>query len=981
MKHYYLFFVLLCIVSCLPDDVLGPDPLGDDTSLIDDITFQQNFGDAVNADFIGTVRNAENEIVSGAQVQIGANTAFTDHNGVFVLNNVSVFERFAYVKVSKEGYLLGTRTIVPSTSSSNHIAITLLEKNVVATIESSEETTVTFNDSKVTFGGAFIDSSGNPYEGQVEVSMHYLAPNVASTYQQMPGALFAQDEGNNAVSLETYGMLAVDLFSSGGEPLNIAEETPAIIEFPVDASQNSIAPTTINLWSFDEAVGYWREEGEATKVGNSYVAEVTHFSWWNVDLPIDVITACISLETAQGALANNYFEIIRNQTGQTIFAGTTNAAGETCGYFPQDENVTIYVYGEGDCQDEIIYEEVLGPYANDTSITITVPDNVVLQSTLTATLTNCDGEPITEGYVYIFDDNSNSEFDSPIIIGVNEGVLNYNLIYCESNVYNAIVYNITNSQNSGLIVLNLLPNETDLSTISTCETTGGIFEGDVILLTQEEVDSFGSLGYTEIIGNLYIGGEEYNNAPGETTNITNLSILSSLTHVSEDVVIVDSGLLQNLNGLDNLSLLGSLYLANNEGLENLNGLQNLIEVDNLLIKGSPMTNLNELQNTTIKNGLGLWSLPFLDDIAALNLTEELVGVEITGCPLIVDSDLTNLFSSVSSLGFVDISFMGINSISFLSDLNIDILILEYNSNLSSLDGLENFTSLQSLYITNSPLVSSLLPLSNLTLVSDRLEISGMENLTSLQGFNSLISIGSLILDGNHNLVTLQSLNSLTSLNNLEIANSSELQSLEVFSSLTSLNRLEIRSNDNISTLQGLHNLNDVSVIQISSNDQLESISALSNITNAYSINISSNPNLQFLDGLNQVTNISNNLSISNSNFQTLDGLNQLNYVGENLRIWANQNLQSLEGLSSLTYANHIEIWDNQNLINLNGLEQLDFSNSLLIGGEATNGGNQSLTDFCALQNLFINGTYSEVDFINNAYNPTVQDIIDGNCSQ
>ena len=137
----------------------------------------------------------------------------------------------------------------------------------------------------------------------------------------MPGMLFAQDVSNNARSLETYGMLGINLYSPSGEQLNIPETSPASLTFPVDISIPN-APETIALWYFDETVGYWKEQGEATKVGDKYIAEVTHFTWWNVDIPLDYVDVCLQL-TSGVDLTNFYFNIIREETNQIIFSGYT----------------------------------------------------------------------------------------------------------------------------------------------------------------------------------------------------------------------------------------------------------------------------------------------------------------------------------------------------------------------------------------------------------------------------------------------------------------------------------------------------------------------------------------------------------------------------------------------------------------------------------------------------------------------------------
>lgn len=74
---------------------------------------------------------------------------------------------------------------------------------------------------------------------------------------------------------------------------------------------------------------------------------------------------------------------------------------------------------------------------------------------------------------------------------------------------------------------------------------------------------------------------------------------------------------------------------------------------------------------------------------------------------------------------------------------------------------------------------------------------------------------------------------------------------------------------------------------------------------------------------------------------------------------------------------------NTSLTSLAGLENLITVNNMYIGQDpgGTPVPNQNLSDFCAFQNLFSNGSYGDVNIANNSYNPTVQNIIDGKCSQ
>ena len=79
------------------------------------------------------------------------------------------------------------------------------------------------------------------------------------------------------------------------------------------------------LWYFDEDGGYWIEDGVATLQGNTYVGEVTHFTFWNYDFPYPSATLCITLQDESGnPLA---------YTPLDLYSSLLNATG-TYGFIP-----------------------------------------------------------------------------------------------------------------------------------------------------------------------------------------------------------------------------------------------------------------------------------------------------------------------------------------------------------------------------------------------------------------------------------------------------------------------------------------------------------------------------------------------------------------------------------------------------------------------------------------------------------------------
>ncbi|MBK9415741.1 MAG: hypothetical protein IPN62_00315 [Flavobacteriales bacterium] len=104
----------------------------------------------------------------------------------------------------------------------------------------------------------------------------------------------------------SYGMAGVELSDAAGNRVELAQGSQATVRFPIPEGQQADAPPTIPLWWFDEELGYWVQEGEAQREGNDYVGQVTHFSWWNCDVPANfVLLKGNVLDQASGANLNN----------------------------------------------------------------------------------------------------------------------------------------------------------------------------------------------------------------------------------------------------------------------------------------------------------------------------------------------------------------------------------------------------------------------------------------------------------------------------------------------------------------------------------------------------------------------------------------------------------------------------------------------------------------------------------------------------
>lgn len=999
MKYLYAIALLfVVIISCSKDDgqlekdskdQITNDSSNNDTTtivaidVISDAEFAtKNFGTTKTSNFIGKLTDINAQPLEEVKITLGNQTILTDANGVFILNEVTVNEKFAFIKAEKDTYILGSRSIVPAANGSNVIAITLLKKNSLKIVNSGEASEVSLpNGAKVNFGGSFINAAGASYSGKVGVSMHYLEPNQTTTFSQMPGSLFGKRENNEASAMETYGMLAINLYSPTGEVLNIAEDTPAELHFPISTTTPN-APPTIPLWYFDEAVGYWKEQGIATIVDGAYVAEVSHFTWWNCDLPLSSVNVCFELKK-ETALPNSRFEIRRTSNNQLVYAGYTNEQGLNCGLFPKNETLTLNLFGDCDTGNVAASQEI-GPYSNDSPTIIINIDELsdVAVTSLTAIIKNCSNLPLSNGYAFL---RSTNMINHTITLSIINGEIEQQFVYCKEGEYRMFVTDSDTNEVSDEIIITAIKNGvTNLGQLQTCpnQKNGEVFEGSITLTTQEEVDAFGLIGYTEITGDIRLDGQQ---------SIVSLTSLSDLKTVGGEFFMSTS--VYSLTGLENLTTIGNGFsMLNNSNLTTLIALESLTSVGGLLWIdiNKNLTTLTGLESLTSAGSIIINSNEKLTTLSGLeNLTSIDEELYITN-----HQNLTNIegLNNLTSIG-VDLYMQDNNSLTTIAGLENLISIgrnLKINGNdkLTALTGLENLTGVGQVFIGNSFRPNNALvdfcALTKLFTAGSHglVEISNNKYNPSVNDINNgncketgqsggvydgsitlttqtevddfgLLGYfevtGDLIIEAGTSL----NISSLASLENLKKIGGSlrieetELTNLQGLDNLTFIgNRLTIKTNSNLTVLSGLDNLNTIEgqYVRISDNSELSSLTGLENVTVINGeLSISYNHSLTSLIGLENITSIDLALILhQNHGLTSLQGLDNLTSIGNGLKLWgsiyetvglqitSNLALLTINGLENLTaLKGDLVISNNNNLPNLEGLENITAINGHL----------------------------------------------------
>lgn len=113
----------------------------------------------------------------------------------------------------------------------------------------------------------------------------------------------------------------------------------------------------------------------------------------------------------------------------------------------------------------------------------------------------------------------------------------------------------------------------------------------------------------------------------------------------------------------------------------------------------------------------------------------------------------------------------------------------------------------------------------------------------------------------------------------------------------------------------------------------------------------------------------------NANLISLDGLSGLSKIAGHCLISHNPLLKEIDALASVTTVDHgIELQYNDVLENLDGFQNITSVDAGIVINQ-----NGSLTDLCGLSNCYNNAVSFLADW--NAYNPSYQDMVMGNCSQ
>ncbi len=418
----------------------------------------------------GIVTDENDAPVANAAVTIAGTTYFTNSRGFFNSPSVTLDKYFSTVQVNKSGYFKAIRSFCAN-ATRNYVAVKLIPKTLAGSFASGTGGKITLgNGTEINFTASSIadKSSGAPFTGNVRVYSAYIDPTSGDISARVPGSFVGQD-GSKMYALASAGMLAVELESDAGVPLQLATGKSAAVKLLIPASLQASAPATIDTWSLDDR-GIWIKEATAAKNGNYYDLQASHFSYWNCDIPNSSIYLQLHVTNQDNAPLSNTFVDLRPTSNNlwTHCGGLTDSLGNGTAFVPANEVLQLSVYANYMCYGSPAYTQTIGPYSANTNVNIVATINqTVQQVTVQGTAINCSGTPVVSGTAVIYT-GANGVYHSTITNGSFSQVI----LTCSSPAaVDVTVTDNTNQQQGSTSTVNIINGIANAGQLTACGTS------------------------------------------------------------------------------------------------------------------------------------------------------------------------------------------------------------------------------------------------------------------------------------------------------------------------------------------------------------------------------------------------------------------------------------------------------------------------------------------------------------------------------
>jgi len=454
------------------------------------------------------------------------------------------------------------------------------------------------------------------------------------------------------------------------------------------------------------------------------------------------------------------------------------------------------------------------------------------------------------------------------------------------------------------------------------------------------ITSLGSFDNLVQVSTLNILG---NNSLSSLAGLNKLSIISNIT-------IKENHSLVSLDGLESINKIGSLNIDDNQNLADFSALS-LIEAVNIELRKLPsVSTLTGLESVRRLGSITMDEMPSLssiDALSGLNHFESALSILGTGIEQLPQFQIEQPHNASLRIRIErNPNLVDLTGLEFTTHLSL--LSLIDNASLSSITGLNNVTivAADGITIRDNPLLTSMSGLDNLESLGLSSFTISNNGLTSLDGLENLTTLNILQVEDSPLLLNINALGNLTRASRISITNSGLTDLNGLINLEGDLQNLTLLNLSNLTNISGLSGVTRVRTgITINGNPQLLNLNGLQNISQIGFfgdgvLNILNNAGLQNLDGLTGLTELGDLTIQNNPNLLNLNALSNLETL-QRFTVNSNEALVRVSGMSSLNRVNNLfTVTNNAQLPSCDVdilIAQLQAANG--IGGVITTSGN------------------------------------------
>jgi len=235
----------------------------------------------------GAVKDTKGNLIEGVQIASGSLTTSTKSDGNFHLAMSPGDDQI--VILSHEGYVTCSKLVDIYQNNITYLPVIMMEEADAGQLDVTKGGTVlgSRGASLKAPPEAFVDSSGNPITGMVDVFLTPYDPAIPEEALAYPGELRGKTLDGEIVPLKTFGLLDMAV-KQNGKVLQVKDGKMLDIQVPAPSAGEK--PDTSETWYYTLNNAQWiQTENDATydSQTDSYRVTITHLTTYNVDRALD----------------------------------------------------------------------------------------------------------------------------------------------------------------------------------------------------------------------------------------------------------------------------------------------------------------------------------------------------------------------------------------------------------------------------------------------------------------------------------------------------------------------------------------------------------------------------------------------------------------------------------------------------------------------------------------------------------------------